>query len=34
VIEGHGVNAGGFVKEASRETRRIIQEMTDKFGLS
>jgi hypothetical protein len=34
VIEGYGVNAGGFCKDACRETRRITQEMTDKFGLS
>lgn len=33
-IVGYGVNAAGFCKEACRETRRIIQEMTDKFGLS
>ena len=33
VIEGHGVHAGTFCKEACRETRRIVQEMTDKFGL-
>src|SRR5689334_10333677 len=30
----HNVNAADFCKEACRETRGIIQEMTDKFGLS
>lgn len=34
IIDGHNVNAAGFCKEGCAETRRIIQEMTDKFGLS
>lgn len=34
VIDDHGVNAAGFCKEATAGTRRIVQEMTDKFGLS
>jgi hypothetical protein len=34
LIDGHGVNAAGFCKEASRETRRFVQEMTDLFSLS
>jgi hypothetical protein len=34
LIERHSVNAAGFCKEACAETRRIVQEMTDKFGLS
>jgi hypothetical protein len=34
VIEGHNVNAADFCKEACRETRHIVQKMTDKFGLS
>lgn len=34
LIQGHNVDGASFCKEACRETRRIIQEMTDKFGLS
>ncbi len=34
LIDGHGVNAAGFCEEACRETRRIVQEMTDQFELS
>jgi hypothetical protein len=34
LIDGHGVDAGGFCKEACQETRRIVQEMTERFGLS
>ena len=34
LIDGHNVNAMGFCKEAHLKTRKIIQEMTDKFGLS
>lgn len=34
IIDGHNVNAAGFCKEAASETRRIVQEMTDKYGLS
>lgn len=34
LIDGHGVNAASFCQEACRETRRILQEMTDNFGLS
>jgi hypothetical protein len=34
IIQGHDLNAAGFCKEACRETRRIVQQMTDKFGLS
>jgi hypothetical protein len=34
IIDGHNVNAAGFLKEATHETRRIVQEMTDKFSLS
>jgi hypothetical protein len=33
-IDGHGVNAAVFCKQACHETRRIVQEMTDQFGLS
>jgi hypothetical protein len=33
-IEGHDVRAIEFCKTSCRESRRIIQEMTDKFGLS
>lgn len=34
IIDGHGVNAAGFCKEACEGTRRIVQEMTDNFDLS
>jgi len=34
LIDGYDVSAAGFCKEACRETRRIVQEMTDQFGLS
>jgi hypothetical protein len=34
IIDGHGVNAAAFCKDACHETRRIVQEMTDQFGLS
>jgi hypothetical protein len=34
IVSQHNVNAADFCKEACRETRGIIQEMTDKFGLS
>ncbi|MGH6770070.1 MAG: hypothetical protein ACRECO_13730 [Xanthobacteraceae bacterium] len=34
VIDAHNVNAAGFCKEACKETRRIVQEMTDHFVLS
>ena len=33
-IEGYGVKADQFCKTARNETWRIIQEMTDQFGLS
>jgi hypothetical protein len=34
LIDGFGIDAARFIKDASRETRRIVQELTDKFGLS
>jgi hypothetical protein len=34
IAQGHDVNAAGLCKEACTETRRIVQEMTDKFDLS
>jgi hypothetical protein len=34
LIEGYTVSADGLCKLACRETRRIVQEMTDKFALS
>lgn len=33
VIEGYNVNALGFCQESCRETRRIVTEMSLKFGL-
>ena len=33
VIQGHGVNAAGFCREACRDTRLITTQMLDKFGL-
>lgn len=32
-IEGYRVNAAAFTKDACREVRCIVQEMTDRFGL-
>jgi hypothetical protein len=34
IIEGYDVNPAIFVKVAAIQTRRIVQEMTDRFGLS
>lgn len=34
MIAGHDVNAAGFCREACQGTRKIVQDMTDQFGLS
>lgn len=34
IIDGYGVDAAGFCKQACKETRRIVEEMTDQFALS